>query len=522
MLTTHAQIVARSSSFALVRSVAGVFAVDDTRGVRGPLQLPERAVWVGIAAQRVLAAEPGGELFAAPDLQHAARGAFKRIAQVPGASLWDASMGFVATTAADEAFVSADAGASFRRATPRPNAILTDLAVRSDGVVAVIAAVPGGDREPFVSRDAGRHWARAAVEVDGLARVGGWIFTGQKECPVVLGADGVRWRDDLPGDALWRREWEAGALAVSQSYTAHPRLPMISPSDPAPPRAPRGSARMVTARSCDYETRFRPLPSEASDGCGPGPLGCLKGSVGPAAPPGEVRIAFFQDAACAPEDADRDDPVKCREGAPLVHLPTAAVVAQRGSLRPVPLPADCEPEARQGLTAAGGVTVLLCKGEGRRALYLGDAAGEWHREGELLAGAGAPVAALAADGTLLLRVACSGLNRCENSAWYLRTPRPLGDERAWKRLDVQGATAYRSLVGGRALAIIDDDDPEGMISLTMVEVDGTSRRVATRVPTSGRLTSLEVEDDRVIARRPRSAGKDETLVLSQDGTFKAL
>ncbi len=142
--------------------------------------------------------------------------------------------------------------------------------------------------------------------------------------------------------------------------------------------------------------------------------------------------------------------------------------------------------------------MLLCAaGSSTTALYLADGTGSWQAEGTLPVAARAVSSLVAApDGTLLLRASWGDV---EARKAFVRSPRPLGEARAWRPIDLAGTFELRVDVGGAVLLF-------GTTSTTPVpswftityEAPGEPRRALSgRIPVEEALLDAAIEERRV-------------------------
>lgn len=474
------QVVATDSRLSLVRTPAGLFAADDRLGVVGPLAPPVRATWVGLGAgHTVLAALAGGSLLVAAGAPAAARGLFKPLAAVPGATRWDAAGRFVAAATAARVFLSTDGGRHFR---PRSQGLpagfrVGRVRVRDDGVVAVRGAVGRRAREvTYVARRRHR-FARARFQPAGLQRRGPWIWNGYWGCPAVLARDGRHWVR-VRHRMLDRAPDREGLFDTSHQLVARaepgPRKVLLAPAARAPAElrgADKGCHRPSSADrlavQAQANTGFLEVLGTSSAGGNYGQMvsGGLAGQLscrdwscvrrGNRAI--DLRVPrssyLLADGACAAADADKSG--ACRPGARFVRRPHIVVIdlaAMRASI--LALPHGCARRAATG--AAAGLALLFCRaGAGATRVYALDGT-RWRDEATLPVSARAiwlPELRAAPDGTIALYPRCP--NRGQSCRAFVRVPVAIGAAHAWREVAPAGAVGFWVVGGGAILALRD-------------------------------------------------------------------
>ncbi|WP_437573462.1 hypothetical protein [Sorangium sp. So ce887] len=507
-LGEHVAIVAANGELAGPGGGAGagpgVFAIHEKLGVVGPLKLPARSTWVGVAgsppstwvgvagstwvgapstwvgapstwvgapstwvgvagsqADSLYAATPEGALHRAAGIHEALRpDGFEPRGSVAGATAWDAAGALIAAAAGERVSVSADEGRSFTAAVVAPGKRVRAVLVRPDGVLAAVVEAPArgqrpGAPETFLSLDRGQTWKRSAFQPRTIERAGSWIWNGDATCPAVLSRDGQQWTRAASPDLLHGRPPLDSALYLSTAIRASAAgsfRSAIAPPAPEPP--PRGAAAVG-----------REPPCKSDDALGAGSVvGGILGAYGascegalcllhlgpPLPPPTGTWITAFGDGLC--------DPARVPPGgacaAHLARPPTFAVVDELAStVTPVAAPEGCpQPVA---LHNAAGAGVLICRGgSGSAAIFVRGAHGPWHAEGSQAIPAEALGSIAAApDGTLLLRgpaLPASAQGR-EPLQALVRRPLPLGAAQAWRRIVVPDGVAALPAPGGAAL-----------------------------------------------------------------------
>ncbi|WP_044986259.1 hypothetical protein [Sorangium cellulosum] len=509
----HVSIAAAKGDVASAAGGPGVFAVHEKLGVVGPLKLPARSTWVGLAAgtagpqdDALYAATPDGALHRAAGVHDALRpDGFAPRGSVAGATAWDAAGGLVAAAAGARVSVSADEGQTFTEAVVASGKRVRAVLVRPDGVLAAVVEAPSRGQRPgppdtFLSLDRGRTWKRSAFQPRAIERAGSWIWNGDATCPAVLSRDGQQWTRAASAEALYDRPRLDGALYVSTAIRAGAAGSFRSAVAPPPPEPPARGAAAVG--------REPPCKRDGASGVG-GVVGGVWGAYGPACegalcllhadppepPPTRTWIAAFGDGLC--------DPARVPPGgacaAHLARPPTFAVVDQlAGAVTPVAAPEGCpQPVA---LHSAAGVGVLVCRGAGGgAAIFVRGATGPWHAEGSqaIPAEALGPMAA-APDGTLLLRgptPPASAQGR-EPLLALVRSPLPLGAAQAWRRIAAPDGVAALPAPGGAALlAISPAASAGGRLELALDRPGRPVLSLVRDVEVYQDLTRMEVRDD---------------------------
>jgi hypothetical protein len=519
---------------AVMRTAAGYFAVDDKAGVIGPLKVPAGTSWIGVAGadDALIAATSDGSLHVAKDARAAMRmGGFEKRGSVQNAVAWDAAGGVIAAASGSSVSVSTDEGRTFQSKEIAPKLPVLDVVVRLDGVIAALSSTVAA-RKTWISRDSGKSWQASAFQPLELTRDGGWIWNGSDACPAVLSKDGRQWTTDAsPADTLDGRPSWTSALGLSD--ISHPAPSgsdrRITAADPPAPPAPRpGKAARGAERPCEAkEARggFGMLgllnTSRGVAGC-QGAL-CLRSQAGAEPAATRYRFALFSDAVCSVEDAMIDG--TCRAGAPLLYPPTLAKIDQaRGAVETSKPPASCARPAR--VMGAGGMALLLCEGPGDRTLVLvTDESGAWRAEGEL------PTPphmledlSMASDGTLLLEASpdLAG-DPPENGKLtpllaFVRSPKPLGQPGAWRKLAAPDAVALRALPGGAALVAVAPASADGKRMDLFVSLPGEElRALVAGVAVDRNLLGLEIVNGRIeVLGQPRLEKMTTSFVPVKD------
>ncbi len=295
----------------------GAFAVDEKLGVVGPLKLPARFTWVGVAGPQidaVYAATPDGALHRAAGVHDALRAdGFEPRGGVPGATAWDAAGPLIAAAAGERVSVSADEGRSFTPSVVAPGKAVRAVLVRPDGVLAaVVEAQARGQRaaapDTFLSLDRGRSWRRSAFQPRSIRRTGSWIWNGDSMCPAVLSRDGQAWTRTAALNDLYARPTLETALRLSSAIRATAAgsfRSAVAPPAPEPP--PRGGAAVGREPPCQPDGEgvvggvmggLLGTPGVSCEGAS-----CLLEGAMPRRPPTRTQIATFGDGICDPATA---------------------------------------------------------------------------------------------------------------------------------------------------------------------------------------------------------------------------
>lgn len=514
-------IIAAKGGGADPTSGAFAFAVDEKHGVVGPLKLPARFTWVGVAGPQIdalYAATPDGALHRAAGVRDALKpDGFVPRGSVPGATAWDAAGGLIAAAAGERVSVSADEGRSFISTVVAPGKTVRAVLVRPDGVLA--AVVEARTRSPaapdtFLSVDHGQTWKRSAFQPRSIKRMGSLIWNGDASCPAVLSRDGQAWtRSAAPIDALYARPTLGTALRLSSSFRATAAgsfRSAIAPPAPEPP--PRGRAAVGREPPCKADNEG------VIGGIAGGLLGapgvhcegafCLLEGTTPLPQPTRTRIATFGDGICAPASV-RPPGSTC--AAQLTRPPTFAVVDPIGStVTPVAAPEGCPMPV--ALHNAAGIGVLICLGgSGGVDLFVRGAQGPWHAEGSQAIPAEAlKRIAAAPDGTLLL-LGPTPPPASDSKRWPLqalvRSPLPLGTPQAWRGVTAPDGVAALPAPGGAALLASSPVASAGRRLNLRLDLPGQPALLLARdVEVHQQLTQMDVQDGQVRFRvRPKPA-----------------
>ncbi|MFO0758093.1 MAG: hypothetical protein U0359_16475 [Byssovorax sp.] len=447
--------------------------VTEAEGVLGPLVSPVEPSWIGVDGDdQIFVAGEDGDLYAAASAEDARSGRFERRADRPGATRWDAGQGLLAAAARDELSLSDDAGKSFHVVRPKKGQSILALALRFDGVIAVQVEDRKGKRTVLTSADGGKSFRASKYQPKTIVREGAWIWTGDADCPATLDADGRAFVIDQQAYEAFRdrRRWSTQVMGNDGARGFFPAEPVDRLDLPALPD-PKAGGALGDPAACEER-----------------PRGGIGGILGSMADPRDcvgarcLRDAFVETRAAGPRaalllsDGECDrlaGPGKrwCADDARLVRAPHWALVDRRsGVVETIArLPAPCDP-AR--VYHHRGIEALVCgTGPSSSAIYTLAPGPTFTREIDLPMAASAITAVSgAADGTLLFHLACAPVDASCRA--FVRAPLAIGDNRAYRVLDVPGAQAYRALEGGAALAFIASPDGR-QLALGLSRADGT-------------------------------------------------
>lgn len=496
----------------------GAFAVDEKLGVVGPLKLPARFTWVGVAGPQidaVYAATPDGTLHRAAGVRDALRAdGFEPRGSVPGATAWDAAGALVAAAAGERVSVSADEGRSFTSSVVAPGKAVRAVLVRPDGVLAAVVQAPARGQHPatpdtFLSLDRGQTWKRSAFLPRSIERTGSWIWNGNASCPAVLSRDGQTWTRTA-ATSLYARPTLGIALHLSpaiRAIAAGSFRSAVAPPAPEPP--PRGGAAVGREPPCksDGEGVVGGIGLMGTLGVSCGGALCLLESATPRPQPTRTRIATFGDGICEPTSV-RPPGSDC--AAHLTRPPTFAVVDHIAStVTPVAVPEGCPQPVT--LHNAAGIGVLICRGgSGGAVLFVRGAQGAWHAEGNQATPAEALKSIAAApDGTLLLLEPTppASARQREPLQALVRSPLPLGAPQAWRRITAPDGVAALPAPGGAALVASSPEASAGRrLDVTLDRPGQPTITLARDVEVYQDLTLMEMRDGQVRIRvRPKPA-----------------
>ncbi|WP_437680864.1 hypothetical protein [Sorangium sp. So ce131] len=510
-LGTRVAVLAAEGAGAGAAGEAGIgaFAVHEELGVVGPLKLPARFAWVGIAGPQddaLYVATPEGALHRAAGVHGALRpDGFEPRGSVPGATAWDAAGGLVAAAAGERVSVSADEGRSFTSTVVAPGKTVRAVLVRPDGALA--AAVEGPARggrpaalETFLSSDRGQTWKRSPFQPRTIERAGSWIWNGDAACPAVLSRNGRDWTRAAAANALYRAPPLGDALYLSTSIRATAAGSFRSAIVPPAPEPPaRGAAAVGREPPCKDDDTSGGVLGGIMGGYGPSCEGalCLLAGAPPRPPPTRTWIATFGDGLCTPASAR---PTGSACAAHLTRPPTFAVVDHVAStVTPVAAPAGCpQPVA---LYNAAGIGVLLCRGaSGSAAIFTRGAQGPWHAEGSQVMPAEGLEPIAASDGTLVLlgRTLAASAQQHAPLLALVRSPLPLGTAQAWRRVVVPAGVAVLPAPGGAALLASSPAASAGWrLDLALDRPGHPALALARGVEVDQHLMRMEVRDRRV-------------------------
>ncbi|MFO0591079.1 MAG: sialidase family protein [Polyangiaceae bacterium] len=456
------QTVAAGARAAILRRGDALYVAHLDRGVTGPIALPQRTFWVGLdEADALYAARSDGTLLRVNDLAKVTdAGNFEPIVSIPSAVAWDVTEGRIVAAGGAFAFVSSDGGASFQ-ASPLPaRESAEQIVARPDGVVAVLSHADGDarSRAVWISNDGARTFHASHFPARSLRRIGARILGEGDGCEARLATDGRTWNAGEERDDTWRLEhgWSRMLGVWSQAGGNVPSrlLTLREPAAPSP-----SSTRIDEQGLCPAKP-----PKGKGGGSGDGVLGALgRGGIGlrtgamqlldarsPSIPRTRTAWGFLGDGTCDAGDVvtqwKTDD---CRADRPLTRAPRIARTdAETLGLQVMDAPPGCD---EKHLFNARGTAALLCKsGATDRAVYFAGRDGRWYAEGTVTCAKDARLFEVKEDGTLA--IACD-LRSDGGRALWVRRPASIGTKDAFRKVDVEGALAYRLLDGGRVAIV---------------------------------------------------------------------
>jgi hypothetical protein len=435
----------KPDAFGMKAAIAKNYAVHADLGVVGPIAFPSGHTYVGLDGDdAVWVGTPSGFLRAA-DVRAARAGAFEKALPVAANSTltaFTATKGLVAATDGTALFVTRNGAKRFEKKVYPAIRTIRDIAARADGSLVIVGHAANGslgiwltkwgDNPTRTLEDSSFEEGEPRLETHGaVLHVAG--------CPpVALAADGKRWfitEDDLKRDEL------AGAWLDPLVTSEYPRTfepkhrTLVEPGAPVNGSATKTTYACAGGGGAGYGLMRRSgkvLPDCSF-------AECLVGTTGPEPVQTATRAAFYSDGSC-----EEGTPDACRTWKRAPQVWHSRIEA------PLALPKGCMPEQ---LLTAGGIGVLLCKGEKKLALHMLDKAGVFHPEGEVAMSYVRDIR-IAEDGTIMLEPPCS---RAPCSPVAVRMPRPLGDASAWRIVSPSpGAPpplTHRVLRGGNVLVV---------------------------------------------------------------------
>ncbi|AUX41639.1 hypothetical protein SOCE26_030610 [Sorangium cellulosum] len=508
-LGAHVAVLAATGGDAGAAGGAGVgaFAVHEALGVVGPLKLPARFAWVGIAGVQddaLYVATPEGALHRAAGVKDALRpDGFAPRGGVPGATAWDAAGGLIAAAAGERVSVSADEGRSFTSAVVAPGRTVRAVLVRPDGALAAAVEVPARGARPaaldtFLSSDRGQTWRRSAFQPRTIERAGSWIWNGDATCPAVLSRNGREWTRAADAEVLYRLLPLGDALHLSTSIRATAAgsfRTAVFPPAPEPPA--RGAAAVGREPPCKEDDTFGMGGIMGGYGASCEGALCLLAGAPPRPPPTRTWIATFGDGLCDPASARPPGSVCATH---LTRPPTFAVVDHIAStVTPIAAPEGCRQPA--ALHNAAGIGVLICRGgSGGASIFVRGAQGPWHAEGSQAMPAEGLEPLVAPDGTLVLlgRTLAANTRQREPLLALVRSPLPLGTAQAWRRVVVPDGVAALPAPGGAAILARSPAASAGRrLELALDRPGHPALALARDVEVDQDLMRMEVQDRRV-------------------------
>jgi len=526
------EVVTTGALAVVVRTAVGHFALHRDRGVVARLRLPLGWFWLGLdGADALYVATADGALYRSDDAMAVTNPAFTPVALVEGAVTWDAAGRHLVAARGAEVLVSLNRGSTYHRATVTPGLTVRRVRVRTDGVIAAW----GHDRGAavtYLSADAGRTWKASRFLPHHIDRRGAVIDNGGRGCPASLAQDGQRWLRGRPDSSQMERWWTDQLRFTEVPATSLGPVPVSDATPVAlatgePISGPEPTCPGVSAGPAS-STATPPAAGATKRSCRG--VNCLRGSGGRAVSTA-TQVGLLADAACQPANRDAGD--ACDASQPLRRAPTlVAVDGHAGAVTLAAAPDGCTPRRLVSIRGAG---LLICEqGADQISLYTVSRAGTTYREATF----GWPARSVGTitsgdDGTTV--VTCDRLP-CAGQA-LVRSPHPLGDQKAWRKIAVAQAVTYRPLLLGAALAItspatakmgresafgsfktsdlLGGDDPGSeatgpvserlaqerallqRMSFVIARADGTTRPLAQDLQSQGDVVALEVVDGTV-------------------------
>jgi len=515
------QILAVGSETALLSTGIGPMALSRAAGVVR-LRLPLGWFWLGLGAGDVLyAATTEGALYRSADAMQAADATWTPTALIEAAATWDASASFVVAARGGEVLVSQDHGSSYRRRRISPTLTIRRVRARHDGVIVAWGHDLAGPTT-YVSSDGGQRWELSQFQPFEIDRIGGVITNRGDRCPAMLSADG--------------RLWLHGRVDAAQQADVWLRMLRLSPIPLAPTDSSGLSAQSPTA----------PI--------GGMPVQGHEASCEPPAPQANPTVLTTSptERGCRGVNCVRNT-VGRRVDSPsqfglLMNNP-AVVDRANGDVVLATLPPGCVVKSLRPLRGSG---LLVCELSANNiALHTMARDGRFYREAAFRW----PAAAIGEiesgqDGTVV--IACRS-PACAGKA-LVRSPNPLGDDRAWREISVPDVVTYRPLLLGAALALtspasadtgergrfgslttsdllggegqgVSQAEAEQLLhtlSLTIARNDGSHHTVTTHQRFEGDLVSLEVGDGNIylVTSVEVEGRKRRTVLKVEDGILR--
>lgn len=459
----QARVLALGRALSLHQTRQGVFAVDQSKGVLGRLNLPtDRFIWAGLDGQdNVWLSEKSGQMWT-QDVRSTQAGRFVKKHNIPDAKSWDVAGSIVAVATPTAVHESQDYGNTWR-IQPLPKAFsISQVYTRSDGVVALYG-LQDGARTTYLKSKKETAWRLATYQPKNLGRYGSWLWNGDPTCIAVLADDARTWSATpdlsvLPGYQDVRNGW----LNMTFEETASPQGTLLNSLTSAPPVPPKSMRHEGTTERCQD-----PIPDAAS----------LRRN---APKPRQDLKTPCQGTACLFRTTRASMPISATFYAILAdHTPTRAaslvrVEMDRGALDVHRPPVGCLPKR---VFNAQGMGVLLCEHTtpDNTTVYTRAPDGPWTKEHAFKGRAhGITDASIAQDGTLLLRGQCDDAGSCQDS--HIRRPMAPAKERWYT---VAGVAMVTPAIGGRVL--IGQVLPSRPEHLTLSITDGRRIRALTQI-----------------------------------------
>jgi hypothetical protein len=477
------RVVAANVDTAIVQTRRMTLAVSRTRGALGSLSLPNDTRWIGLSGNgSIYAATTDGTLYRS---EPSPPFVFQRQASVPDATRWDSGGRVVAALANGRVMRSLDEGTTFAEVLIDPSAVLTELAVRFDGITVVQGSHRStGVPDAWIARDGGA-FQRSTFPVSSLYRLGG-IIGSSDPCSPEMAADGRTWIYGH-GRSLWPdglSDWPTRAFETSS------RLTMLDnpPSFIELPRRAGPDALVAQFNRCDPRGSHRTLAPR------------IKMDSHPAVPlhgAGAAAISGRLDREAAPCNTDLlwlSDGLADHEA--VARASHMAVLSRHPATLRIIVP----PCSHGRLFSTGGIGLVVCRSPSDivDALVMTiDREGQAFAEGSLpFSDLDALTLASTPDGTLLLRSRWGDVDRQA----FVRSPVALGSANAWRSVALGNAVEVRVAEGAGLLLIETGYVPIPSTFTLTLDRPGERRELLRSIVVDGSLLDLYVNHDNLVAR----------------------
>ncbi|MBK8256266.1 MAG: hypothetical protein IPK82_26815 [Polyangiaceae bacterium] len=459
------RLEAAGDKAAVVRLGRWLFGVHQSRGLVGPLTLPERVFWLGLdGADTLFAATPEGTLYRMRDLAGGADPlSYQPIVQIPTATAWDVTEGLIVAGAQNYVLASLDQGTSFRATALPKGQVVSQVAARYDGVVVVVSHENADARRPsvWISADRGWNFQASTFVPRSIVRKGGQIRGQLGACYATLSSDGKTW-GYAPGDSHYQLNAAWERMVRTQDKPGYIKQEaFLTVRKPDIPFVPDAALQVGADGKCPEEKSGKRGGGGGGNLLGIGGLGSMGGSgsegiLGVAGLPFPVRRrsarqwSFLSDGMCHPDDMERSrvNP-SCKGQAAPPRFPRMLQTDERDLTQQVrDVPDGCTPEQ---VINMGGTAVLSCAGKPHEhTIYLAGPDGRWYAEGSLTCDMELRAGETSADGGFSL---LCGMYWSGRASLWVRKPAPLGEPGAFRSVEVKDAVTYRLLEGGKVFAI---------------------------------------------------------------------